>query len=130
MFPFEGKICLVMVKFRSRFKSFHIVAVEAVGIERFLMVVVMTRNTGFVQAQEGIRPFFYLGIGDILRYMAFIAIDHCMFALQGITRELMVKSILIKSYHIKISAVVVTMALGTVLFNHVRIGMVPVFFVD
>ena len=62
--------------------------------------------------------------------MAFSAINFFMFPFKFISREVMVKIVLIKTDHIEFTAMMITMAFKTILFLYRLFRMIPTIFID
>ena len=84
----------------------------------------MTGFTGLIQPQIGVRSLPQFGVTDVIRLVTSPAIRLLVCARQRITRQLMVKIFFVKSHHVKIQTVMLTMATGTVLVDNPRRGMV------
>jgi hypothetical protein len=128
--PVQGKIGLVMVKARGRPERLHIVTLQAIFREGFLVEIFVAAQAALLKAQESLRAVSQLAVGNVLRDMALPAIHTGVFPLKLIAGEQVVKSVLVKPHHFEIPAVVVAVAFGTVFPHHLRIGVVPVLFID
>jgi hypothetical protein len=120
----QWEISLTVLKFSRRGKRFRRVALGTLIRQCPLMIIFMTGFTGLIQPQIGVRPLPQFGIADVIRLMTSPAIRLLVCARQWIPRQLMVKILLVKSHHVKIQAVMLTMTTGTVLIDNPRRGMV------
>lgn len=110
----KGKIRLAVIKFCRRSKGGCRMAFRTIGAQGFLVVVFMAGIALAAQAQVGLAPFFQFPVLHKVRFMALAAIGCPVRTGKIEARQAVVEFVFIETNDVKIPAVVVTVADGTI----------------
>ncbi len=120
----QAEFGFVVTKARGRPEGIKIVALAAVIWQALLVIIFMTAQALGAQPQEAALVFGELGIGNVFFLMAVAAVRFGMRPLERVLCEAVIELLFIKSYKLKIAAMMVIMTFHTAFGLYLVGGMV------